>query len=307
MLSLSTAFLIRKHTSWYSLLEETKNLGFSAVELNVQIPESWLGDIEDSVIKKDIVISSVHNYCPKLDPVPPGRTIYSGYNITSDDTDEQRMAVSGTMRTIEIAARFGAKAVVIHAGEVPTDPGGTEFFRYAKEFGLKGKLYRDYFDAIISSRKANAERYIETLMRNLEKCLSLAAKKNVVLCLENRYFYNEIPHIEEVLFLLDKFSGAPLAYWHDTGHAEVFVRLGFIKKHTDFLMPLHKNMRGMHLHDLHKLSDHHAPGTGDFDFTQLKPYSDSAEFKVVEAHSPQSTAHEVKKSIEHLKKTGIID
>src|SRR3989339_788200 len=304
MLSLSTAYHINKHSSWHSLLKATANLGFSALELNIEMPENWLPEIISSVARGEIAISSLHNYCPRLNPVPKGRSIYSGYLMTSEDESERRMAVEYTNRTIEWAGKLGAKAVVLHAGEVSTEPSGSEFFTYVRQFGTTGKLYKHYVERLRAYRKIKARRAMDALKKCLDACLKAAAKNNVKLCLENRYFLHEIPHIEEVLELLKTFEGAPLAYWHDTGHAQVFVNMGFVRDHRDFLNALHKNMFGMHLHDLHHISDHYAPGTGELDFTIFKPYVSEVAVKVVEAHSPQAGNTEIRNSIEYLKKTG---
>ncbi len=65
MLSLSTAFHINRCREWRQLLDETYKLGFKCLELNVAVPESMLREALVSVEKKAIVISSLHNYCPR--------------------------------------------------------------------------------------------------------------------------------------------------------------------------------------------------------------------------------------------------
>ncbi len=304
MLSLSTAFNFKNHRTWQELLRDSQALGFPAVELNVEIPQSWFPDIERSVSAGDILISSLHNYCPRIENLPSNRSIYSGYHLTSQDEEERKLAVTNTLRTIEHAARVNAQAVVIHAGEVPTDPTGTAFFNFARMGGKDGKLFQQYYDTLFADRRKKAPLFLGLLMKSLEACIPAAQRHKVTLCLENRYYVNEIPSIEECLFLFEQFKGAPLAYWHDTGHAEVFVRLGCVKKHTDFLDALGSKLFGMHLHDIKGFSDHRAPGTGEFDFALLKPYVTPRTLCVVEAHA-KATHEEVKKSVAHLRGAGI--
>ena len=146
---------------------------------------------------------------------------------------------------------------------------------------------------------------MEYLSRSLDKVLSAAQKLHVKVALENRMYYEEIPHIAEVVQLLSRFSGAPLFYWHDTGHAEVNVRLGLVENHETYLKTLAPSMAGMHLHDLRKLDDHYAPGTGDFDFRVLLPFVSEQTIKVVEAH-PKSSEKDVKKTQGYLQKIGLI-
>ncbi|MHB9154165.1 MAG: sugar phosphate isomerase/epimerase family protein [Endomicrobiales bacterium] len=302
MLSISTAYHIGKFRSWPKLLRETGKLGFDTLELNVEVPGAWMGEIERSVTAGEVSISSLHNYCPRLESLPEGRTIYSGYLMTSDDEEERKLSVSCTRSTIEWAARLKARAVVVHAGEVKTEPSGREFVRYVQQFGRSGKLYRQYEEAVQRDRKKKSPLYLERLMKTLDELLPFAQEKGVTLGLENRFYYHEIPDIEETKELLVRYRGAPLGYWHDTGHAELFVRQGWVKSHEDYLKAFHPRIVGMHLHDLRSFSDHFAPGSGDFDFSVLKPYIAENTLLVVEAHA-KATAREVQCGIEYLKKT----
>ena len=306
MLSISTAFFnLRKINSWRKLLNETHELGFFALELNVETPADFLPEIERSVAKGEIKISSLHNYCPRLENLPAGRTIFSGYLPTSDDENERQLALKYTRLTIEWAGRLGASAVVLHAGEVPTDPSGREFFRYIEQFGHEGKLYDQYKNALLEDRLKKAGVYMDRLTKFLDEILPDASRAGIIIGIENRFFIHEIPNISEVQLLLDRFSGRPLAYWHDTGHAEVFVRQKWTEKHEDYLKPFLGRTAGVHLHDLRALNDHFAPGSGDFDFSSMKQYLAGVPLKVVEAHS-KSTPDEVKRSIEYLKKAGLL-
>jgi sugar phosphate isomerase/epimerase len=60
----------------------------------------------------------------------------------------------------------------------------------------------------------------------------------------------------------------------------------------------------MHLHDVRTLTDHLAPGCGDLDFSQLKPYVTEKTKLVVEAHR-RSNDKEVQHSPAVLKKAGL--
>jgi len=92
-----------------------------------------------------------------------------------------------------------------------------------------------------------------------------------LLGLENRAHYHELPGRDDFEPLLAEFSGGPLGYWHDTGHAHLAERLtimrpGFLlEKYADHLV-------GVHLHDAAGLEDHLPPGIGEIDFGALKPH-----------------------------------
>ena len=116
---------------------------------------------------------------------------------------------------------------------------------------------------------------------------------------------DENRNIEETKIILEKFSGGPIGYWHDTGHAAIFEKLGFVQSHYVFLENFSSKMIGMHLHDLHKFSDHYAPGTGDFDFSSLKPFIPNNIPLVIEAH-PKCSIEQIKESVEYLEKIDIV-
>jgi sugar phosphate isomerase/epimerase len=94
-----------------------------------------------------------------------------------------------------------------------------------------------------------------------------------------------------------------MGYWHDTGHAETFVRIGWVKNHLETIEPLKDHLIGFHLHDMKRLQDHFAPGSGDFNFDVLKPFINKTQCKVVEAHN-KSTAQEVSRAIPFLQEKG---
>ena len=106
-----------------------------------------------------------------------------------------------------------------------------------------------------------------------------------------------------------------MGYWHDTGHAEISAKLGFVKNQEDYLKEYGSRMIGIHLHDVVGFSDHRAPGTGEIDFSFLAKYLNSSSpeanqppaevIKAVEAHRC-STPEEVKMSVNYLKKVGIV-
>ncbi len=303
MISLSTAFHIDSHTTWKSLLDDTLRMGYRSVELSVKVPEGWLNDIEASVAQNEVTISSVHNYCPRLDNLPPNRTVYSGYILTADDEEERRLALDLTLKSIETAARVRAKVLVVHAGQISTEPSGPQVHGYIHQFGPTGSLKEQIFASFREDRARKAPKVMSLLMKALDVILPAAEKAGIMVGLENRYYVHEVPDTTETIALLDKFKGAPLGYWHDTGHAETFVRIGWVKNHVDMIEPLKDHLVGFHLHDMKRLQDHYAPGSGDLDFDVLKPYIKASQCKVVEAHN-KSTSQEVSRAIPFLQEKG---
>ncbi len=303
MLSLSTAFNIKKHTDGKKLVEDILALGFYAAELNVEVEQDMLPQILSQVKQKKIKISSIHNFCPKLKHFGPGRSVFSAYRLSSLDNEERKKAIELTKKTINLAGEFGAQAVVIHAGEVETEVRGQELFRYVRDFG-KTKIYSIYKDIFFKERKKKYKPYLTAAIRSLEEISEYAAKLKIKIGIENRFYYNEIPGFEEIGVILTHFKGGNVYYWHDTGHAQLFQHLEFVSSHEDYLKRYADKMLGIHLHDVKGFSDHRAPGTGIVDFKMIKQYLSEKTIKVVEAHS-KSSGTQVKKSVAFLENVGI--
>jgi len=182
MIALSTAYNISKHKDPVSLVEEIKSLGFSAIELNVEVPENFISEVA-----KRIKIVSVHNYCPKLDSIPEGRTIYSPYNMSSTDENERTTAVELTKKTIDVANSVGAEAIVIHAGEVDMEiTGRTLAKKYNETKG--GADYKNYLETFLAERKAKSKIFLENVLKSFDELITYTEHnaKNIKIGVENR-------------------------------------------------------------------------------------------------------------------------
>jgi len=306
MIALSTAYNINKHKSPESLVDEILSLGFAAIELNVEVPADFIPEIA-----KRIKVVSVHNFCPKLDTIPEGRTIYSPYSISSTSEHERIKAIRLTERTIDVADNVGAKAVIIHVGEVEMERTGRAL---AKKYidttrpeaggGNESKAGYDYYlEKFLAERKQKSDIYIDNVLKTLDKLTTYAERKNIKIGVENRFWADEIPSFEDYDVIFKKFSGGPIGIWYDTGHAMVAEKQGLIKSHLDFLKKYYFNLIGVHLHDVVDVYDHKAPGTGEVDFSGISKYMSVETILVNETHS-SATAEDLKNSTEYLKNNG---
>jgi len=298
MIALSTAYNISKHNDARSLILDIKELGFSSVELNVEVPAGFIPEIA-----RELKVVSVHNFCPKVDRVPPGKTIYSPYNISSTDEAERELAVKLTIKTVDTAANTGASAIVIHAGEVVTGFTGRMLAKIYNET-KGGSDYAKKLSEFRSQRSAESGKYVGNVISSLDKILNYAVKKKVKLGIENRFWSNEIPSIEEFGAIFEELDSEFIGLWYDVGHAVIAEKQGMAKDRLDFLKNYGDKLVGVHLHDVVDVYDHKAPGTGDVDFKKMAGYFTAGAVLVNETH-PAAAREDLRKSTEYLKSCGI--
>ncbi len=295
MYSLSTTWNAAKHGNGYDIVQEIKSAGFDTIELSCALTESIVSDILKLKKASEIKISSLHNMCPLPKEIERDEASPDFYSLASPDETERRLAVEVAKNTINYARDFDATAVVLHSGRVQIRDRTRDLesvFADKEKFSLlksKMKTERD--------EKKNG--YLDNLLKSLEELIGHAAKIGVYLGIENRFYYREMPSLEEMEIIFGTFKSDYLRYWHDVGHAEVFERLG-LGRHKDYLNKFAHRLIGVHLHDIIGLTDdHQAPGLGTFNFSIIKPYINKDTLKVIEAHQPATKA-DLQHSLKYL-------
>jgi sugar phosphate isomerase/epimerase len=293
-LALSTSWNAFRHTDGKKIVSEIKALGFEEIELSFNLPGETLDDIACLVNKREIKVVSLHNFCPIPDGVTRQLALPDYYSLASFDEQERLKAVKQTKNTIKTAARLGALAVVLHTGRVEI-PDQTKDLIDLFNQGLKDSpQFEDLKSDMISKRSSRSGLFFENALKSLEELNREAEASNILLGVETRFYHREIPVIEELREILERFKGSRIRYWHDTGHAQLMENLGFCR-HQDFLDLSQGALLGVHLHNIIGCSDHQAPSNGQIDFRKLLPYINKDTIKVIEAHHP-ATAVEVKDS-----------
>ena len=298
MLALSTSWQSHGTATAAEMIAALKNLGIIEIELSYRISEAMFQQLKKLLEKSGLKVVSVHNYFP----IPAVRSDAKGsgdlFLLSSSDKQERQKAIHYTTKTIENAAELGAGAVVLHCGVVEMNHELHKFYQYFNSNQLHSKEAQIFIRKKLKERDSRKPRHMDSLLVSLDLLVPIAEKRRVLLGLENRYHYHELPGPDDFEIIFDKFRGASIGYWHDTGHAHANQVLGLIPKNA--LLPKYADrLIGVHLHDAIGLDDHILPGAGEIDFAALKPFLKADTFKVMEL-KPGIPASEVSGGIRYV-------
>lgn len=251
------------------MLDEILGLGFDAVELGHGIRLPLVEGIMKRCAGGGARISSLHNFCPL--PIEITRAAPDCFEFTSHRELERERAVRLTFQTIDFAHRLGVQRVVLHLGSVPMRSFTEKLIKLATEGALHSNKYVRTKLKAVRIREKKSAFYLERVRDCLRRILDHAAQHGVILGIEGRFAYEEVPNEAEVPALLAAFHSPNLKYWHDFGHLQVKENLGFAD-HANWLRQMAPELLGAHLHDtVWPDGDHQLPFAGQIDFDRLIP------------------------------------
>lgn len=256
--SFSTCWNIKKHREGRPMLEEIMELGFSQVELNYNVTREHLSTIEPMIESGAIGISSVHHAFPFIDD--------KDFDTDSpmlgfEDEDKRKRAVELLKQSTEYAVRYGAKAVVVHPGEVPfPDNIDSRLKEIYKNEGRDSEAYSALWTTMLEQRQSQAQPNLERIHRSLEEISEFIERKGykVAIGIETRARCYQMPTLREAEWLTSRLKGSPVGLWYDIGHAMMMDRMGLYNNLHDlksFKLPI----AGVHIHETIGLSDHWCP------------------------------------------------
>ena len=240
MFALSTAWNAARFEDGAKIAEEIQKLGFRNLELNFSLSAGMVKDIERYALSCGMAITSLHNYCPTPEEFSRNDAMPDCFSLSSIDDDERRKAVDYTKRTISTAKMLKSRAVVLHSGRVEIEDKTRQLIAlYNKGLG-KNSLYIDMLEGFMRERKLKSPAYFSQILKSFEELSSYAIEHGIILGIENRFYYREIPSFEEFGIIFERFKNKNLAYWHDVGHAFIHDVTSFIQidsSMSDFAPP----------------------------------------------------------------------
>jgi sugar phosphate isomerase/epimerase len=251
------------------MVDEIVSLGFDTIEISHGLKISLLPGITKAVEAKKVRVSGLHNYCPS--PVELMIDAPDAYEYTSHRAYDRERAMALTLKTLEFAAPFQARYVVLHLGSVPMK----KYTDRLEALVRAGKqLSREYVALKLQFCEARAKLaplYVARAVEALAQIAEKAKEVGVPVAVESRSHFEQVPSEAEMVEIMEKFADNPwVGYWHDFGHVQRKANLGLLD-HDEWLGRMSGYLIGAHVHDVewpHR--DHRVPlMAGGVDFDQL--------------------------------------
>ncbi len=298
-IALSTSWMNGRFVHPRDFVAAATQLGVAAFEITSTIGPAFYEQFQPGHLD----IRSLHDPAPGQ--MGPGEMKNRDLLLTSLDDEKRSLAVATARRSIDIAARYGARAVVLHLGQTEADPALHDRLERLTEAGQGASPEADALRSLLSTQRAVHHRErMAALMRSLDLLIPYAAARGIRLGIENRRHVPSVPDFAEMHMLLTHYTDSTIGYWHDVGHAETVARAGFTP-HANWLRSFGDRLIGMHLHDVVGFTDHRAPGAGCIDWEGLAAFLPANGLRTVELHHSIPSAA-VTAGIAHLAAVGWI-
>ena len=284
------------------LIDTLHEAGADSIELEFRIKSGTFEEIRKNRKEWGVKITSLHAVCPS--PKGKGRGA-EAHLISDENEDARKKGVEDIRTTLRNAVEVEAGAVVIHAGRVPMDEPFYIMMNMYDNGSKDSPRWHEFLHAVMLERMAKSKRSFSQTLKSLEEINEEAVKLGINVGVENRYYFGEMPNIDEFGVIFNTFDGGRLYFWHDVGHAHVQEVLYGTPQRV-MLETFGDRLIGMHLHDVQGgYTDHNEPGSGAVDFKMIKQYLKPDTIKVVELNQRVSQ-EELKRGIDYLADVGIL-
>lgn len=298
MLALSTSFTAGQFSDDQTLLTTLEGFNITGIELEYRIRAEHFQQMKKRLTRSRLNVVSVHNNFPIPATIKAGQNTSAWFSLSDTDREARLDAVKWTLGTIEQANDLEAGVVILNCGQVESVPAIERLHGFYRAGQIESKQAQAFITQAMKVRDEKKTKHIDALLFSLDRLVRISERYQVTLALKNQYHYFELPGTDDFSILFNEMDGAPVGYWHDTGHAQVNEILSFGPA-ADLLDRHHKRLVGIHLHDTKGLDDHLPPGSGDIDFSKILPHLKPDTVKVI-ALKADATDAEVTAGIEYI-------
>jgi len=301
MLAFSTCWNNGRHSDGETMIEEIVDLGFSNIELSHGMTVAKVPGIRKAFERGLFTCAGVHNYFPS--PVEVMIDAPDAYEFTSHRPFERGRAMDMSYRTLDLAAEFSARYVVLHMGSVPLDP--RKWTKRLTAMVSEGRQHSEEYAeariAFVKKREKVAPLYYHRAVEALEKLAERAGKLGLKLAIESRSAFEDMPTEREMIALQTHFKDhEAVGYWHDFGHVQLKHNLGLLD-HFEWLERVEPWIIGGHVHDVQwPARDHRTPFSGTLDYERILPFFPEGCPLVFEL-SPTREAGEIRAALKRWK------
>lgn len=299
--ALSTMWGIDQEIPFEETFQAAQSIGIARFELNHKVTVGALEQYD----RDRHYVSTVHDPCGASITYDDQKL--QDQLISSLDEEKRKQGVEIACKTIDLACELGSKSVVLHPGSIVCDRSKDNKLRKLYDQGKKETPEFNQIRAeMIEQRKQLVSPHMHQVMKSLSEIMEYNANcKGVDLALENRYRFFDLPLPDEMEEMLALDAGNAYGFQYDIGHAVALDELGLVK-HKEWLERFGGRIIGVHIHDVHGITDHLVPGQGSVDYSKIAAYLPENCLKTLEI-GPQATIEEIAKGLELLTSVGIIN
>lgn len=293
----STCWNARRHKDGGAICDEIRELGFEAIEASHGMSLDKLPGIVKAVDEKRIRVVGVHNFCPA--PIEVKGDVPDAYEFTSYRETDRTRAMRLTQETLMVAGRLGASYVVLHMGSLSVFRGHSRtraLEKMARDGRVGSREFAELKGQYIRERRKHGALYLDRARQALSQLVDMAKEYNLVLGVEGRSHFEQVPGDEEMLQLMKDFEDVPqIRYWHDFGHIQRKANL-LMLDHDRYLRELQPYLYGAHVNDVRwPVRDHRVPfAGGTVDFDKLLPRYFRKSMPLTWELSSSATAEEIR-------------
>lgn len=262
-LAVSLRWNVRRTRGVDAAVQAIVGAGFDRVEL-CGLDEAECLRWPAVALSHRVTAVSMHAPCPDQ---PGLNRRLPGDWLVHPDGELRAVALTWAVKSVRMAAHLGIERVVFHLGTL----GLVE--EYRRLLHAVTNATADVTEARDAYRRQRDHKALECrpwLLTAIDAILDSADGK-VAVCVENRYRFDQLPNLDDVMTLFDRYlSGSGLGYWHDTGHEAAQGYLGLWD--PDQFAIAAGRLRGIHVHDCVGVDDHRCPGDGVYPFSRLRPF-----------------------------------